>query len=160
MGTWGGLSSVASTTQKAPVVGSKTAIEGVVTRLTQPKKTNVFGPRNEGEAIVMQALKEQKERTKGRKMADIVHRLATPRATRPLSPNPGQRIMMLHSTPRRAVDKDRLSFLATASRRGGSCGAWGVHAGRGLPGGRSSQEWLQSPVQPNSARDVPPRPPP
>eukprot|EP00929_Paragymnodinium_shiwhaense_P081639 TRINITY_DN4277_c0_g1_i1.p1 TRINITY_DN4277_c0_g1~~TRINITY_DN4277_c0_g1_i1.p1 ORF type:complete len:541 (+),score=96.04 TRINITY_DN4277_c0_g1_i1:179-1801(+) len=144
-----------SSTAKA-TIGSKADVQSIVARLTEQKpRPDPTGPRNKGEAIVFETMQQQREKFKGLKTADIVHRLATPRALRPLSPNPGERIMMLHATPRRPYSKDRLEFLSKSSRRAGSSGAWGVHCG---PGSSYPHDVLHPPAPPplpKSAREAP-----
>lgn len=61
-------------------------------------------------------------------ISSIVARLSAPRATRALSPTPGERVVLMwnRSENLRKPDFNRLAELAKSSRRGGSARAWGV----------------------------------
>jgi len=114
---------------------SRSTVESCVARLSKPRRPNPSVPRNEGEVMIFKSIQKAREtqKTAGEVNATF-SRLAAPKMGRPLSPTPGERIILLCNArvTGRRVDTARLSEMAKASRRGGSCSAWGVTPRSGL----------------------------
>jgi hypothetical protein len=80
---------------------------------------NKIGP---GEEKVLVALTKLRERQKNSDIREVIGRLSTPRVARPLSPTPGERIIMAHNLKMQArrCDLKRIEQLAVpAIRRDG-----------------------------------------
>lgn len=131
----------------------------LVKRLAKPKRPHLFRKAAEGDAVVQQAREAERAKRADFDLDAMVRRLAAP-PRRPLSPSAADRMVMQHgnaAAESRPVDLQRIAALARATRRGGSCRAWGVRpedfgrrdsfapalldgarAASGTPGGRLS----------------------